>query len=105
MFHRFALIAAIVVGAVSVTYAAQHAITQKGRTFNTRMLVVKAGDVVVFKNDDDVTHHIYSSTKGQEFNLRIMNPGREAPQTFSKPGTVDIRCGLHPGMKLTVTVQ
>lgn len=58
-----------------------------------------------FQNDDDVTHHIYSSTKGQEFDLETMEPGAKADRAFAKRGRVDIRCGLHPGMRLVVTVE
>jgi plastocyanin len=58
-----------------------------------------------FQNDDDVTHHIYSSTKGQEFDLDTVAPGKSGSHTFAKAGRVDVRCGLHPGMRLVVTVE
>jgi plastocyanin len=85
--------------------AAQFMIGQKGRLFKPGSLKVKAGDVVVFKNDDTVTHHVYSSTKGQEFDLETTNPGEDVKWTFSSKGRVDVRCGLHPGMRLVVTVE
>ena len=99
-----ALSAALVVTGV-VAYAAQLAVGQKGRLFSPGALTVTAGDSVVFKNDDTVTHHIYSSTKGQEFDLKTTNPGEDVNHTFTKRGRVDIRCGLHPGMRLVVTVN
>jgi hypothetical protein len=55
--------------------------------------------------DDAVTHHVYSSKKGLEFNLETLSPGKSASYTFSKKGRVDVRCGLHPGMRLVVTVE
>ena len=58
----------------------------------------------MFQNDD-VTHDIYSSTKGQEFNLEVMSPGSKVTHTFDKKGRIDVRCGLHAGMRLVVTVE
>ena len=31
--------------------------------------------------------------------------GKSGSHTFSTKGRVDVRCGLHPGMRLVVTVQ
>jgi plastocyanin len=66
---------------------------------------LKAGDTLQFKNDDTVTHHVYSLTKGQEFDLATAKPGTTAKRAFPKPGRVEIRCGLHPGMRLVVMVE
>jgi plastocyanin len=85
--------------------AEQYAIGQKGRLFKPGSMRVKAGDTVVFKNDDTVVHHVYSSTKGHEFDLETTNPGEDVKRTFPSKGRVDVRCGLHPGMRLVVTVE
>jgi plastocyanin len=106
MFRPFAVIVYFVLFAASLTYAAaQHSIGQKGRLFQPGAIRVTAGETVVFRNDDNVTHHVYSSTKGQEFDLETAPPGQEVRRTFPKAGRVDIRCGLHPGMRLVVTVE
>ena len=103
---RFSVVViGIVVGVAGIAYAAQHKIGQKGRLFNPSALTVKVGDTLTFENDDDVTHHVYSPTKGQEFDLKPLSPGEKKTQTFAKTGRVDIRCGLHPGMRLVVTVE
>lgn len=98
-------VAAFVIGAAGVTAAAQHKIGQKGRIFSPGTLTVKAGDSLLFQNDDDVTHHVYSATKGQEFDLATMPPGEKASHTFAGKGRVDVRCGLHAGMRLVITVE
>jgi plastocyanin len=103
--HTGAAIAALVVAAAAVGYAAQHKVGQKGRIFSPGTMTVKAGDTILFQNDDDVTHHIYSATKGQEFDLETMAPGQKTPQPFATKGRVDVRCGLHAGMRLVITVQ
>jgi plastocyanin len=103
--RTYIVIVGLLLATAGAVYAAQHKVGQKGRLFNPSALTVKAGDELVFENDDDVTHHVYSSTKGQEFDLKPIAPGEKKPLTFAKPGRVDIRCGLHPGMRLMVTVE
>jgi plastocyanin len=105
MIRRYFVGVAVFISVAGVAFAAEHVIGQKGRLFRPGAMKVKAGDTVVFKNDDTVTHHIYSSTKGQEFDLETTRPGEDVRQTFSAPGRVDVRCGLHPGMRLVVTVE
>jgi plastocyanin len=106
VYRRYIAVFAVLLASASLAYAAsRHVVGQKGSLFTPGKMAVKAGDVVVFKNDDGVTHHIYSSTKGQEFNLETAAPGQDVKHTFAKPGRVDIRCGLHPGMRLVVTVN
>jgi plastocyanin len=106
VFRRYLVVFAVLFATASLAYAAsRHVVGQKGALFNPGKMTVGVGDVVVFKNDDGVTHHIYSSTKGQEFNLETTSPGQDVRHTFAKPGRVDIRCGLHPGMRLVVNVN
>src|SRR5437016_5006420 len=83
----------------------QHTIAQKNKTFSAEEITVKKGDSIVFKNDDDVTHNVFSNSKGNEFNLKAQSPGAEAPITFKTEGVVEIRCAFHPKMKMTVTVK
>lgn len=98
-------VVSVLVATASIVYGAQHEIRQKGRLFSPGTVTVKSGDVLVFQNDDTVTHHVYSPTKGQEFELETVAPGKKGSHTFAKPGRVDVRCGLHPGMRLVVTVE
>ena len=105
MFRSCVAVGGILIALTGVVYAAQHKVAQKGRLFAPGALTVKAGDVLVFQNDDDVTHHVYSSTKGQEFDLKTIPPGEKSTQAFARKGRVDVRCGLHPGMRLVVTVE
>ena len=82
----------------------EHVVGQKNKVFSKPEITVKPGDTVVFKNDDDVTHHIYSSTKGQEFDLQITEPGKDVRRTFSQKGRVDVRCKVHDHMKAFIHV-
>lgn len=105
MFRSCIAVGGILIALTGVVYAAQHKVGQKGRLFTPGALTVKSGDALVFQNDDDVTHHVYSSTKGQEFDLKTLAPGAKGTQTFAKKGRVDVRCGLHAGMRLVLTIE
>jgi len=83
----------------------EHHISQKNKTFAPLELKVRAGDSVVFHNDDDITHNVFSQTEGAEFNVKLQEPGSASPVVMEKPGVVDVRCAIHPGMKLRVVVE
>jgi len=85
--------------------AAEHVIVQKNKSFSVAEITIKPGDTVVFKNDDDVVHNVFSVTKGVEFNTNIQSPGQSATFTFASEGKVEVRCVMHPTMKLVVNVK
>jgi plastocyanin len=81
-----------------------HTVAQKGKAFSVSIVKVGAGDTVVFKNDDQVTHNVFSASKGHEFNLKAQAPGASSSVKVSGDGNIEVRCAFHPRMKLTVTV-
>jgi plastocyanin len=87
-----------------VSAGEKHLVSQRGKSFSVTELKVKVGDTVEFKNDDDVSHNVFSVSKIQPFNTKIQTPGSESAVTFTSEGTVEVRCAIHPGMKLTVQV-
>ena len=103
---RTSLVAAAGLAAAAVwLQAASHSVTQKGKVFAPATITVKAGDSVSFKNDDDVTHNAFSTSKGNEFNAKAQTPGSTTEIAFKAKGTVAVKCAFHPGMSLTVDVQ
>ena len=58
----------------------------------------------VFQNDDDVTHNVFSTSKGNEFDIRVQRPGGSTSVTFLQEGTVEVQCAIHPKMKMLITV-
>ena len=82
-----------------------HVIAQKDRTFSQAELDIKRGDRVIFKNADEVTHNVFSSTKGMEFEIKRQEPGESTAVPFDKEGTAEVRCAIHPRMKLIVRVR
>lgn len=85
--------------------AGKQTVQQKNKTFSSTELTLKVGDVLEFKNDDDVAHNVFSTSETQAFNTKIQPPGASAEVTFVKEGTVQVRCAIHPQMKLTVHVE
>lgn len=86
-------------------FSADHTIEQKDRKFSQSQIEIHVGDKLVFTNSDEVTHNVYSSTPGLEFEIKRQAPGGSSSIPFNKEGTVEVRCSIHPSMKLTVKVQ
>ena len=84
--------------------AEQPVVVQKNRMFTVAEIKIHPGDSILFKNEDDVVHNVFSSSPGSPFNLKIQQPGETASQSFKQEGTVEVRCVVHPGMKLIVNV-
>jgi plastocyanin len=97
--------AAICVMFGAYLHAAEHTVVQKDKMFSTAALSVKVGDVVVFKNDDAITHNVFSVTKGLEFNTKRQPPGSSQEVVMKGEGTIEVTCAFHPRMKLTITVK
>jgi plastocyanin len=53
-------------------------------------LTVKAGDNVTFRNDDTITHNVFTISKGMEFNLKIQPPGTLTEYAFAKRGVAEV---------------
>jgi plastocyanin len=97
------LVIAFASGSV-VAYAAERSIGQKGKVFSESTITVKKGDVVVFVNDDTVSHNVMTIGSVADFNTGSQAPGVSTPITFEKPGEFTILCAMHPRMKMVVKV-
>ena len=80
-------------------------VRQKNKTFSAQTVQVKAGQSIVFANDDTVTHNVYSITKGLEFEIKTQEPGKADAVKFDRAGVVLVECAIHPKMKLNVHVS
>jgi plastocyanin len=87
-------------------YAAEAIVTQSHTTFDNDEITVNAGDTVVFKNKDDVTHNIQiTDSSGTNEDKGLQKPGEDIRETLAKPGEYIIHCAIHPKMKMKITVQ
>jgi len=101
-------VVAVVGGAsllASVALAEEFEISQKGKAFSEKEVSLKVGDTISFANNDDITHNVYSRSKGHKFDIGAQRPGTTVAHQFTSPGKVKVRCAIHPRMKLTVTVE
>lgn len=77
---------------------------QREITFVPERIEIKAGSPVVFVNDDRFGHNVYSETSGADFDIGRQPAGQRTPVVFRRAGTFEIRCRIHPKMKLDVIV-
>lgn len=85
--------------------AAEHTVVQKNKEFDKAELTISAGDSVRFVNEDDHAHNVYSRSAVKPFDVGLQAPGTGETVVFSSPGTVRVRCAIHPKMKMTVIVK
>jgi plastocyanin len=85
--------------------ASEVTIVQKDIAFVPERVEVKAGSTVVFVNDDRFGHNVYSETPGADFDIGRQPPGQRTPVVFRKAGNFEVRCRIHPKMKLEVAVS
>jgi plastocyanin len=83
----------------------KHVVVQKDRKFNVTDLTVSVGDTVVFQNDDGVVHNVFATAPGIAFDLKTQMPGSSSAVPFANTGVGEVRCAIHPTMKLTLHVQ
>ena len=82
-----------------------HTIVQKGRAFHPGEVTINRGESLTFTNDDEFIHQIYSKSDSFSFDSDERNPGENITETFTASGTFDVRCHIHPKMKLAVHVK
>jgi plastocyanin len=97
------LLAAFASGSAAAL-AAERTIGQKGRVFSESVITIKKGEVVVFVNDDNVSHNVMTIGSVADFNTGTQAPGDATPIAFEKPGDFTILCAMHPRMKMVVKV-
>ena len=71
--------------------------------FSPTLVQVDAGTAVTWDNVDPTAHTV-TALKG-EFDSGTMESGDSFKHTFTKPGTYQYRCNIHPTMKGTVKVE
>lgn len=83
----------------------EHPVDQKDKEFSQTEITIKPGEKVLFKNSDNVTHNVFSNSKVNPFHIKIQQPGSTSTVQFDQEGVTEVRCAIHPKMKLMVTVK
>lgn len=106
MFKQSLILACVFAATSLAAQANDTAIDQAGQKFSPDSVTIKAGDSMTFTNKDDVTHNIHIiNAAGDSEDKGLQKPGENIKQTFDKAGEYQVRCSIHPKMKMTVTVQ
>lgn len=107
---RYKVLTLALLLASSTAWSANYVVDQKYKKFDKKMIRVKLGDTIEFKNSEkDITHNVYSLTPGNSFELKTQKPGTSTPVTVTAPahkvGEMDVECAIHPTMKLKVYIE
>lgn len=79
-------------------------IDQINKEFVPHVTVVRVGTPVLFPNQDDIRHHVYSFSAPKRFELPLYKGEPAEPVVFDTPGTVALGCNIHDSMVAHVVV-
>ena len=72
-------------------------------SFGPATLTVSAGTTVTWTNNDDIPHTVVSDEK--LFRSKALDTDDKFSYTFTRPGTYNYFCSVHPKMTAEVVVQ
>ncbi|HVT63718.1 MAG TPA: cupredoxin family copper-binding protein [Mycobacteriales bacterium] len=87
------------------TVSGKPIVTISGFAFHPSTLTVKAGTKVTFVQQDAVPHDVAGSGTSAFIHSPTLMKGQSYTVTFSKPGTYNYICSIHPRMQAKVIVQ
>lgn len=80
-------------------------VDQKGLRFTKPSVAIPLGASMHFHNSDDVIHNIMTIDANDEPEDRgLQKPGETISAKFEKAGVYQVRCAIHPKMKMVVKV-
>jgi plastocyanin len=105
---RPVLILCLVALLASVALAAKdkgetHTVSMKDKKYAPASLTIKAGETVVWTNNDEHDHTVVADDKS--FKSGNIGTGDSFRHQFDKKGTFTYSCSYHPRMKGTITVE
>ena len=77
-------------------------ISQKGRAFRPGEVTIVRNESLAFTNQDSFIHQVYADGL---FDSQEQAPGEVLNETFPRAGTFQVRCHIHPTMRLIVHVK
>ena len=95
-----AALAAVVLGAAA---PASSTIKIDNFTFNAAETTVPVGTTVTWVNNDDIPHTVVAVDKS--FKSKVLDTDEKFSFTFTKAGTFDYFCSIHPHMTGKVIVK
>jgi len=81
-----------------------YVMAQKNVHFSPFVLAVPLGATVSFPNRDQVSHHVFSFSPAQPFQLPLYGPGETRSVRFTHEGTIALGCNIHDTMVAYIRV-
>lgn len=75
---------------------------QRKKRFSPHLLVIPAGSVVDFPNQDPFFHNVFSLFEGRRFDLGLYEAGASRSIRLDRPGVSFIFCNIHPQMSAII---
>jgi plastocyanin len=89
---------------VPVQVNAPPRLVQHNKMFSPHVLVVQAGAMVEFPNEDPFFHNVFSLFAGKRFDLGLYEAGSSRTVRFDRPGASFLFCNIHPEMSAVIVV-
>jgi plastocyanin len=87
-------------------WASDTDVIQKAQRFAETSLTIRVGDTVRFLNNDDVSHNVtILGPDGVPDDEGLQKPGDIITHNFDTAGDYEVRCSIHPRMKMTIAVK
>jgi plastocyanin len=83
---------------VSAAERPHYRLVQRNKRFEPGLLVVPAGSVVDFPNEDPWFHNVFSLYRGKRFDLGLYQAGSQRSVKFDRVGPSYLFCNIHPEM-------
>ena len=88
----------------TLAQAGSSKVTIDNYTFGPARLVIHSGDTVTWFNHDSMPHTA-SALDGQSFDSGAVDPGGSWSFVFTKVGSYQYRCAIHPDMHGEIVVE
>jgi plastocyanin len=102
MIRTFSFVLMIGLVAANTAFAEDHVVVQQGRAFHPGEITINRGETLTFTNSDEFIHQVYAEGL---FDSDEKSPGQNLTESFTQSGTFEVRCHIHPKMKLVVHVK
>lgn len=79
-------------------------IDQRDKEFIPYMTALSEGGSVIFPNNDNIRHQVYSFSEAKAFEIPLYEGNPDRPVVFDNAGVIAIGCNIHDWMKAYVYV-
>ena len=84
--------------AASTRLPAEKTIDQRNETFLPLVTIVPKGGRIVFQNNDQTTHQVYSFSAAKQFEITLARGEKSPPIAFENAGVAALGCNIHDHM-------